>query len=119
MGPDALETQDAVGLDRFPLAAMLIAVSFLTIFFLHRILAPALRLTPHLHSLNATTTPVSASGSSTPCCCAHHAVNLLLVFVGWLTCSCVAAYAGVMQGRVKHWVLWRILQCVTCRTAGR
>jgi zinc transporter 1/2/3 len=57
LGPDALEAQDAVGLDRFPLAAMLIALSFLTIFFLHRILAPALRLTPHLHTLNAATTP--------------------------------------------------------------
>jgi hypothetical protein len=57
LGPDALEAQDAVGLDRFPLAAMLIALSFLVIFFLHRILAPALRLAPHLHS-HAATTPV-------------------------------------------------------------
>ena len=66
LGPDALEAQDAVGLDRFPLAAMLVAVSFLTIFFLHRILAPALRLTPHLHSLNTATTPVRNLGLCCP-----------------------------------------------------
>ena len=66
MGPDALEAQDAVGLDRFPLAAMLIALAFLTIFFLHRILAPALLPTPHLHTLNAATTPVRGVGLRAP-----------------------------------------------------
>lgn len=58
IGPDALEAQDAIGLDRFPLAAFLIAFSFLCIFFVHRILAPSLRLTPHLHSHYPVTTPV-------------------------------------------------------------
>ncbi len=58
IGPDALEAQEAVGLDRFPLAAFLIALSFFVVFFLHRVLAPALRLTPHLHSQPPTSTPV-------------------------------------------------------------
>ena len=50
LGPDALEAQEAVGLDRFPLAAFLIVLAFFAVFFLHRTLAPALCLTTHLHS---------------------------------------------------------------------
>lgn len=61
IGPDSLEAQEAVGLTRFPLAAFLIALSFMCIFFVHRILAPALRLTPHLHSDFPATTPVRGS----------------------------------------------------------
>lgn len=48
--PDALSAQEVTGLDRFPLAAFLAAISFFSLLFLHRILSPALRLKPHLHT---------------------------------------------------------------------
>jgi zinc transporter 1/2/3 len=57
LAPDAISTQRVTGPDNFPLAAFLIALAFFVVFFLHRVLAPALRLSPHLHSHYAVTTP--------------------------------------------------------------
>ncbi len=58
LAPYAIATQRVTGPDSFPLAAFLIALEFLVVFFLHRALAPALRLSPQLHSQYITSTPV-------------------------------------------------------------
>ena len=70
LAPDALEAEEEVGLTTpFPLAAFFIAFSFFTVFFLHRILAPALRLAPHLHSAYPDATLVRVLSSMPPSAC--------------------------------------------------
>lgn len=47
LAPDAISAQESIGLDRFPLAVFLSALSFFVVFGLHRVLAPALRMKAH------------------------------------------------------------------------
>lgn len=82
LAPDAISAQEAAGFDRFPLAAFLVAIAFYAVFFLHRILAPALRLSPHMHDYPMAMVCISCSSLPTYVRCSMYGLGPYPTWLG-------------------------------------